>query len=68
MTTRQPPRQPGRSHSLAGKYFTFTLQRESYGIDVLKVREIIRHTTVTAVPQVPAYIRASSTCAGKSSP
>jgi purine-binding chemotaxis protein CheW len=65
MTTRQPPRQPGRSHRLAGKYFTFTLQRESYGIDVLKVREIIRHTTVTAVPQVPAYIRGVINLRGK---
>jgi purine-binding chemotaxis protein CheW len=44
------------TQSLAGKYFTFTLQHESYGIDVLKVREIIRHTTITAVPQVPPHI------------
>ena len=41
---------------LAGKYFTFILQHESYGIDVLKVREIIRHATITAVPQVPSHI------------
>ena len=41
---------------LAGKYLTFTLDRESYGIDVLKVREIIRHTTITVVPQMPAHV------------
>lgn len=41
---------------LAGKYLTFTLQKESYGIDVLKVREIIRLTDITTVPQMPAYV------------
>ena len=41
----------------AGKYLAFNLQGESYGIDVLKVREIIRHTCVTAVPQMPSYIK-----------
>ncbi len=41
---------------LAGKYLTFNLQRESYGIDVLKVREIIRLNNITAVPQMPPYV------------
>jgi purine-binding chemotaxis protein CheW len=40
----------------AGKYLTFTLSGESYGIGVLKVREIIRHTAITAMPQVPDFI------------
>jgi purine-binding chemotaxis protein CheW len=43
-------------NSLAGKYLTFTLQNESFGIDVLKVREIIRNHAITAVPQMPAHI------------
>ena len=43
--------------SLAGKYLTFTLQRESYGIDVLKIREITRLTSITAVPQMPPHVR-----------
>jgi hypothetical protein len=42
---------------LSGKYLTFYLQAESYGIDVLKVREIIRLAAITRVPQMPAYIR-----------
>jgi purine-binding chemotaxis protein CheW len=50
---------------LAGKYLTFNLQAESYGIDVLKVREIIRHTTITLVPQMPAYIRGVINLRGK---
>jgi len=49
----------------AGKYLTFTLHDESYGIDVLKVREIIRLTTITAVPQVPAHIRGVINLRGK---
>ena len=51
--------------SLAGKYLTFTLGRESYGIPVLQVREIMRHTTVTAVPQLPDYIKGVLNLRGK---
>jgi purine-binding chemotaxis protein CheW len=50
---------------LTGKYLTFNLQAESYGIDVLKVREIIRHTNITLVPQMPAYIRGVINLRGK---
>ena len=50
---------------LNGKYLTFNLQAESYGIDVLKVREIIRLTTITAVPQMPAHIRGVINLRGK---
>src|SRR6516162_8017071 len=48
-----------------GKYLTFNLQSESYGIDVLKVREIIRLTTITSVPQMPAHIRGVINLRGK---
>jgi purine-binding chemotaxis protein CheW len=50
---------------LNGKYLTFNLQAESYGIDVLKVREIIRLTTITAVPQMPPHIRGVINLRGK---
>ncbi len=53
------------STAVAGKYLTFTLQRESYGIDVLKVREIIRLATITPVPQMPAHIRGVINLRGK---
>ena len=43
--------------SQAGKYLTVVLAEESYGIAVLKVREIIRLQKVTPVPQVPAYVK-----------
>jgi purine-binding chemotaxis protein CheW len=38
---------------LGEKYLTFRLGDESYGLNVLKVREIIRHTAITGIPQLP---------------
>jgi purine-binding chemotaxis protein CheW len=49
----------------AGKYLTFSIQGESYGIDVLQVREIIRNTQITSVPQAPAYVRGVINLRGK---
>jgi len=40
-----------------GKYLTFALAHEEYGLEILKVREIIGYIDVTAVPQTPGYIR-----------
>jgi purine-binding chemotaxis protein CheW len=51
--------------SLAGKYLTFNLSRECYGIPVLKVREIIRLAAITAVPQMPAYVKGVINLRGK---
>lgn len=42
---------------LAGKYLTFDLGKEEYGIGILKVREIIGLMEITAVPQTPPYIK-----------
>ena len=56
---------PADAQKLAGKYLTFTLGHESYGIDVLKVREIIRQTNITAVPQMPAHVRGVINLRGK---
>lgn len=41
----------------ANKYLTVTLENESYGMAVLKVREIIRLQKITAVPQMPTYVK-----------
>jgi purine-binding chemotaxis protein CheW len=65
MATQQLATVPTGARQQAGKYLTFTLQGESYGIDVLKVREIIRVTTITAVPQMPAYVRGVINLRGK---
>ncbi len=55
----------GTLAALAGKYLTFILGGESYAIPVLKVREIIRLTSITAVPQMPDYIRGVINLRGK---
>jgi len=39
-----------------GKFLTFTLGREEYGLPVLKVREIIKMMDITHVPQVAAHV------------
>src|ERR1044072_2704222 len=39
-----------------GKFLTFTIGREEYGLPVLKVREIIKGMDITHVPQVAAHV------------
>lgn len=41
----------------AGKYLTFRLGAEEYGIPILKVREIIGLMAITRMPEAPAYVR-----------
>jgi purine-binding chemotaxis protein CheW len=43
--------------SKEGKYLTFALAREEYGLEILKVREIIGYMNITAIPQTPAYVK-----------
>lgn len=40
-----------------GKYLTFALGNEEYGLQILKVREIIAWMEMTAVPRTPAYVK-----------
>ena len=40
-----------------GKYLTFALAHEEYGLEILKVREIIGYIDVTAIPQTPRDIK-----------
>lgn len=48
-----------------GKYLTITLGRESYGIPVLKVREIIRLCPITRVANMPPHVRGVINLRGK---
>ena len=50
---------------LAGKYLTFALANEAYGIPVLKVREIITMLHITTVPQMPPYVKGVINLRGK---
>ena len=51
------PAAPSATSGLAGKYLTVVLDNESYGIAVLKVREIIRLQKITPVPQMPTFVK-----------
>ncbi len=51
--------------ALAGKYLTIGLGAGAYGIPVLRVREIIRLQKITAVPQMPEYVKGVINLRGK---
>ena len=63
MTTDTSP--PPAATARPGRYLTFTLGRESYGLPVLSVREIIRLCPITPVPRMPAAIRGVINLRGK---
>lgn len=48
-----------------GKFLTFSLGKESYGLGILQVREIIRLPEITQVPCMPAYMRGVINLRGK---
>ncbi len=41
---------------IAGKYLTFDLAEEEYGVEILRVREIIGMMAITPVPKTPEYV------------
>jgi purine-binding chemotaxis protein CheW len=66
--TASIPTQPSAAapaDSRAGKYLTFQLAKEEFGIRVLKVREIMGLQEITAVPQTPAHIKGVINLRGK---
>lgn len=65
MTAPIPVETSNVSHALAGKYLTFLLGEESYGIAVLAIREIIRMTDITSVPQMPDHVKGVINLRGK---
>lgn len=50
---------------LAGKYLTFVLAEEEYGVEILKVREIIGMMDTTAVPGMPEWVNGVINLRGK---
>ena len=48
-----------------GKYLTFALAQEEYGLEILKVREIIGYMDITAVPQTPHHVKGVINLRGK---
>lgn len=41
----------------AGKYLTFCLGSEEYGLEILKVQEIIGIMNITQIPKTPEFVR-----------
>jgi purine-binding chemotaxis protein CheW len=61
---------PGESGSslaerISGKYLTFDLAEEEYGLEILRVREIIGMMEITPVPRTPDYVRGVINLRGK---
>jgi purine-binding chemotaxis protein CheW len=40
-----------------GQYLTFTLNKETYAVGILNIKEIIAYDHLTEVPMMPAFIR-----------
>ena len=48
-----------------GKYLTFNLADEDYGIGILKIKEIIGMLPITSVPQTPDFVKGVINLRGK---
>lgn len=49
----------------AGKYLTFKLGVEEFGLEILKVQEIIKMMDITRVPRTPDFVRGVINLRGK---
>ncbi len=48
-----------------GKYLTFSLEKEEYGIGILKVKEIIGMMPITSIPRTPEFVKGVINLRGK---
>ena len=64
-SVQQQGHHQGQPVAQPGKYLTFTLSQESYGIPVLKVREIIRLCPITPVANMPEHVKGVINLRGK---
>ena len=61
----ETPSSATNNESKGGKYLTFKLGREEYGLELLRVREIIALMDITPVPLTPDYVRGVMNLRGK---
>jgi len=54
-----------KQRSREGKYLTFVLADEEYGIGILKVKEIIGLMPITPVPKTPSHVKGVINLRGK---
>lgn len=66
MTTNDVMNQAVQAMAIkAGKYLTFMLDQETYGIGILKVKEIIGMMPITSVPRTPEFLKGVINLRGK---
>ena len=51
--------------ALQGKYLTFMLDNEEYGVEILNVKEIIGLMSITELPKTPEYVKGVINLRGK---
>jgi purine-binding chemotaxis protein CheW len=57
--------QPTEAAAKGGKFLSFYLADEEYGVEILKVHEIIKMLPITRVPRTPEFIRGVINLRGK---
>jgi len=65
MSTHTESVSASATQSRAGKYLTFFLAGEEYGLEILKVSEIIGMQPITRVPRMPEFVRGVINLRGK---
>ncbi len=65
MSTQPDSASATATSSRAGKYLTFFLAGEEYGLEILKVSEIIGLQPITRVPRMPEFVRGVINLRGK---
>ncbi len=65
--SHEAPARPvsGAETGVGGKFLTFFLGDEAYGLEILKVHEIIGMLPITRVPRTPTFIRGVINLRGK---
>jgi len=64
-TTHETGAEDSFGKRLAGKYMTFKLANEEYGLEILKVRELIGQMEITRVAKTKKFIRGVINLRGK---
>ena len=54
-----------RKTMTGSRYLSFVLNEEEYGVEILKIKEIMGMTDVTAIPQTPPFIKGVINLRGK---
>jgi purine-binding chemotaxis protein CheW len=65
MNPSQTGAEPTKARNCGGKFLTFFLAGEEYGLEILKVQEIIGMMEITPVPRTPEWIRGVLNLRGK---